>query len=351
VRIVHIDPVTGASGHMLLGALIDAGAKAASVMEVLQLLPVSGWEVEIDEVVEGGVGAIRVRVTSDAAGVVRTWSNIRELLTSAPLPEPVRERSIGTFRRLADAEARVHRIDTERVHFHEIDVLDAIVSVVGVCAALHLLDVHRVSCGPVPQGVGMMRSARGHVPLPAPTVLDLLQGAPTYSLGVPTELCTPTGAALLAEWVDTWSEMPPMILGPTGYGVGSAELDRPNLLRVVVGEHVDRAASGTLLLLEAVTEARSDRELPDLLDSLRRAGATEAWARPAVRDAGGQSFELACLVPPDAGEAVRTVLAREAGAQRVIGRSVDTWQDPAQDTGEGAEWRPGEGTPRPPPTA
>jgi pyridinium-3,5-bisthiocarboxylic acid mononucleotide nickel chelatase len=290
-----------------------------------------------------------VRVTSDAAGVVRTWSNIRELLSRAPLPDPVRERSVGTFHRLAEAEAHVHRIDTERAHFHEIDVLDAIVSVVGVCAALHLLDVRRVSCGPVPQGVGMMRSARGHVPLPAPTVLELLQGAPTYSLGVPTELCTPTGAALLAEWVDTWSEMPPMILGPTGYGAGSAELDRPNLLRVVIGEQVHGEASGTLLLLEAVIETDAQDELPGLLDSLRRAGATQAWARPAVRGAGGESFEIACLVPASAGDAVRTVLVQGAGAERIIGHAVDTWHEPAP--AQDDDRRPGTSSPRPPPTA
>jgi pyridinium-3,5-bisthiocarboxylic acid mononucleotide nickel chelatase len=350
VTLVHIDPIAGASGHMLLGALLDAGVQESAVLDLLDELPLSGWQIEVTEVLRGGLGATRVAVASDAAEVVRTWSNVRELLTRAPLPDPVRARAIGTFRRLAEAEARVHRVDTDRAHFHEIDVLDAIVTVVGVCVAFHLLDTRRVTCGPVPQGIGMARSARGHVPLPAPTVMELLAGAPTYSAGIQAELCSPTGAALLAEWADAWSELPYMTVHRTGYGAGNGELDRPNVLRVLVGEPATAGSSTTALLLATLVPELPEDRMAALRNALREAGATEVWTRSVVGSTDEPAFEVACLAPIEAGGGVRRALLREAGSQRAWGRMVDSW-DLAEQEVHGPTPRSSSAGPLPPTTA
>ncbi len=322
---VHIDPVSGASGDMLLGALLDVGAPIDEVRGTLTALDVPGWDLAVETVTRSGIGATYARVHTADTSVVRTWGNVRELLSRSGLPEDVRTRSLATFARLAEAEARIHRVDPDRVHFHEVGAVDAIIDIVGVCAAFAALGVTRVTCAPVPQGVGMTRSAHGLIPVPAPAVLELLRGAPTYSAGVPFELCTPTGAALLAEWTDEWCELPRLVIQRTGYGAGIRETDRPNVLRVVLGDGVDGAPPAVALLLETTIDDLPGELLPPVLDALRAAGAQDAWARPVLMKKGRPGLEIACLSDPADGEALRRVLFRETTTLGVRGRLVDKW--------------------------
>lgn len=325
MTVLHVDPISGASGDMLLGALLDLGVDLDAIRAVLDPLGVGGWSITAEEVTRAGIGATAALVRADESGVVRTWGNVRELLQRAPLPEGVRARALGTFERLARAEGRIHRVTPERVHFHEVGAVDAIVDIVGVCAALDLLGVERVTCGPVPQGVGMTRAAHGMLPIPAPAVLELLRGAPTYSTGQPVELCTPTGAALLAEWVDAWGDPPPMTITAAGYGAGARELERPNVLRVVLGVAAPDAPTATALLLETTIDDLSGELLPPVLDALRAAGASDAWARPVLMKKGRPGIEIACLAPPSAGAVLRGVLFRETTTLGIRGRLVDKW--------------------------
>lgn len=325
MTVLHIDPVSGASGDMLLGALLDLGVEEAALVEVLRTLELGGWRLTTRSVTKAGIGATAVTVVAEDTGVVRTWANVRELVTSSGLPEPVRVRALATFERLAHAEARVHRTEPERVHFHEVGGVDAIVDIVGVCAGLHLLDAHRVTCGPVPQGVGMTRGAHGLLPIPAPAVLELLAGAPTYATGVAAELCTPTGAALLAEWVNDWGPMPALVVERTGYGAGSRDLDRPNVLRIVVGQPATDGGSEVALVLETTIDDLSGELVPTVLDALRSAGADDAWARPVVMKKGRPGIEITCIGPPAAGPALRGVLFRETTTLGIRGRTVDKW--------------------------
>jgi pyridinium-3,5-bisthiocarboxylic acid mononucleotide nickel chelatase len=325
MTVAHIDPVSGASGDMLLGALLDAGAALDGVRDVIGALGLRGWSLTAETVVRGGIGATHAVVATEDTSVVRTWTNVRELLAGAPLPEAVRGRALATFRRLAEAEGRIHRIAPERVHFHEVGALDAIVDVVGVCAALAQLGVDRVTCGPVPQGVGMTRAAHGLLPIPAPAVLELLRGAPTFSTGLPVELCTPTGAALLAEWVDAWGDLPALVVGATGYGAGTRELERPNVVRVVLGEPVEHRSAATALVLETTIDDLAGELVPPVLDALRAAGASDAWVRPVLMKKGRPGYEVVCIGPPAAGEALRRVLFRETTTLGVRGRFVDKW--------------------------
>lgn len=240
MRAVHVDPFAGVSGDMLLGAIIDSGVPEEEITATLEGLRLDGWQLEIATVSRAGLGATQALLTVKDDGVVRTWAHVRELLGAAEIPEPVRFRALATFRRLAEAESAIHRRTIERVHFHEVGALAALLEIVGVCAGLHLLDLATIVCGPVAQGVGMARTEHGLLPIPAPVVLELLRGAPTYSTGLTHELCSPTGAALLAEWADRWGPMPPMAIDRVGYGAGPrGDIDRPHLLRMVVGESID----------------------------------------------------------------------------------------------------------------
>lgn len=326
---LHVDPFSGASGDMLLGALVDAGVALEDIVEALAGLDVDGWDVTAETVTRAGLGGTRVHVTAREDGVVRTWANVRELLTRARLPEPVRARALATFRRLAEAEAHMHRREVDRVHFHEVGALDAIVDIVGACAGLHLLGVGRVTCGPIAQGAGMTRSDHGLLPVPAPAVLALLAGAPTYATGEAVELCTPTGAALLAEWTDAWTHLPPMVVVVTGYGAGARELDRPNLLRIVVGDTVgdttrDEVSTQALVLATAVDDL-SGELVPGVLDALRAAGAHDAWASPVVMKKGRPGVEITCLSDLGLGETLRGVLFTETTTLGVRGWLVDKW--------------------------
>lgn len=326
MRAAHIDAFSGASGDMLLGATVDAGVSLLDIRQILGGLDVDGWSLDAEQVTRQGIGATKVtaRITDD--GIVRTWGNVRQLLVSATLPEPVRVRALAAFSRLAEVEARVHRMAVERVHFHEIGAIDAIIDVVGVCAGLHLLGVERATCGPVALGTGMAKAPHGFTPIPAPAVVELLRGAPTVSTDISAVLCTPTGAALLAEWVDDWGPQPELTADRVGYGAGSRELDRPNVIRVVVGEVARTRGSGQALVLETTIDDLPGELLPPVLDALRAAGASDAWSRPVLMKKGRPGQEITCVADPWHGEALRVVLFRETTTLDVRGYLVEKWR-------------------------
>src|SRR5215211_8906064 len=194
----YFDCFAGVAGDMVLGALLDAGGSAEALRTGLSGLPVDPFELEVTEVERGGIGATHVRVRAERSHVIRTWAYLRGALGEADLPAPVRDRSLATFARLAEAEARVHRKPVEQVHFHEVGAVDAVVDIVGSALLLHDLGVTEVWASPVATGTGLVRSEHGVLPVPAPAVLELLQDVPIYSGGVAAELTTPTGAATRA---------------------------------------------------------------------------------------------------------------------------------------------------------
>ena len=326
MRTAHVDAFSGASGDMLLGAIVDAGVAIGDLEQILGGLALDGWRLEAESVMRQGLGATHIRVQTRDDGVIRTWGNVRSVLAAADLPEPIRARAIGAFSRLAEAEARIHRIGVERVHFHEVGAVDAIIDVVGVCAGLHLLGVESLSCGPVALGTGMVKALHGFVPIPAPAVVELLRGAPTVATEVTAELCTPTGAALLAEWTASWGSQPEMTIDLIGYGAGARELDRPNVLRLSVGDVARTTSSGQALILETTIDDLPGELLPPVLDALRAAGASDAWARPVLMKKGRPGQEIVCISDPWHGDALRAVLFRETTTLGVRGHLVDKWR-------------------------
>lgn len=235
MRIAYFDCIAGISGDMALAALIDAGADFEAVRGHLARLPLEPFDLELAEVEEQGIRALRLSVRTSAVGVIRTYGSIRAMLDGADLPPEALDRAHRIFRALAEAEAKVHRKDIEAVTFHEADAIDSLVDVVGTAVALTLLGISQVFASAVPTGLGMARTDHGAIPIPSPVVVELLTGAPVYSKGAAAELTTPTGAAILAGCAEAYGELPPMVVDAVGYGAGTHRLDFPDVLRVLIG--------------------------------------------------------------------------------------------------------------------
>src|SRR3954467_14962135 len=236
---------SGIAGDMALGALVDAGADLDEVRAICERIPVTGWTLDAEPVTRAGMASTHVVVLCQETSVVRTYGHIAAMVEEARLPDRVRQRALATFEALATAEGRIHRRPPEQVHFHEVGALDAIVDIVGTAAALEVLDVGELYSSSVANGTGMTRAAHGILPIPAPAVVELLRGAPTYGVDVPVELTTPTGAALLAASVVGWGPLPAMEVDAVGFGAGTREVEgRPNVVQVVLGRGIEATGPG-----------------------------------------------------------------------------------------------------------
>jgi pyridinium-3,5-bisthiocarboxylic acid mononucleotide nickel chelatase len=326
---------SGIAGDMALGSLIDAGADLDEVRTLLARLPVDGWRLDAEPVLRGGIAATKAHVHVVESAVVRTAVHIAGLVEEARLPERVARRALGTFRALAEVEGRLHRRPPEQVHFHEVGGLDAIIDVVGTAAALEVLGVDEVHASPVATGTGMVRSAHGLLPNPAPAVVALLRGAPTRGIDVPVELTTPTGAALLAANVVGWGPLPAMRIAATGFGAGSREMDgRPNVVQVVVGQAETRAGTGAqhgrapgqpVVLLETNVDDAGGEVLAHAIGALLEAGAHDAWVTPIVMKKGRPAHTVSALVDPALAEQVAAALMAETGTLGLRGTTLDRW--------------------------
>jgi pyridinium-3,5-bisthiocarboxylic acid mononucleotide nickel chelatase len=318
VRIAYFDCIAGISGDMALGSLLDAGADFDELRQMLQFLPLEPYAIELEEVESFGVRAVKVQIDAPVAGVIRTYSSIRTLLDEAPLPDEVKRTAQRIFRRLAEAEARVHRKEVELVTFHEIGGIDSIVDITGTALALSMLGVERVFASPVPTGFGMARTEHGAMPIPAPAVVELLRGAPMYSRGVPFELVTPTGAAILAATVEGYGDMPRMQVEHVGYGAGEQRLDFPNVTRVLVGEESSaRDEQRPIGDGDVVVQTNIDDLNPELyeyvLERLLEGGAQDAWLTPIVMKKGRPAVTVSVLCAAAKEADMRDVLFQETG--------------------------------------
>jgi uncharacterized protein (TIGR00299 family) protein len=305
-----LDCAAGASGDMFLGALVDAGVPLGVLQDAVDAVGVEPIALRVEQVQRGGLGAVRVHVEVADAAPTRTWAEVRSLLEAAALDEPVRATALAVFARLADAEAAVHRIAPEAVHFHEVGALDAIADVVGAAAGLHVLGLTRLVASPVALGSGSARGAHGPVPVPAPAVLALLTGVPVHAGAAPHEMTTPTGAALLAATVTSWGELPAMTVTATGMGAGGRDpAEVANVLRLVVGEPSE--GSTTELLLETNVDDLDPRLWPTVLQRLLEVGASDAWLTPILMKKGRPAHTLSVLCRDEVAAAVRDVVFRE----------------------------------------
>ena len=319
----------GIAGDMALGACLDAGADLDEVNGILDRLPVGGWALEAELVMRGGLAATKAHVKFKPDGITRTYGHIAGLIEEGRLPERVRERAQRVFRLLAETEGRLHRRSTASVHFHEVGGIDAIVDIVGTCAALEVLGVDDVSASTVRMGTGMVRTSHGMLPNPSPATVDLLKDAPVVGLDINVELTTPTGAALLAGLCSGYGPLPPMRLLCSGFGAGTKELDSlPNLVQVAVGERTTAEtdiAAQPLALLEANLDDVSGEVIAHAVEALLASGALDAWTAHVSMKKGRPGVVLSALGHlPDA-PALRDLIAHETGTLGVRVSVVERW--------------------------
>ncbi len=365
--VAWFDPVSGIAGDMALGALFDAGADLEYVTAQLQTLGLDGWSLDTERVRRNGLAATRAIVNAPEGHHHRRWRDIRALLTAAPLAERVRRRALAVFAALAEAEGEVHGMAAEEVHFHEVGALDAIVDIVGVCAALESLAVDSVRCGPVAVGKGTINAAHGVLPNPPPAAVSLLAGCPIVGVDIDIELTTPTGAAIVAALAEHFGPVPAMTLASAGFGAGTRDLPgRPNVTGVLIGAEIHAAADLTspqlgaamgalagadateaLVELAANLDDVSGEVLGHALDELLTAGALDAWAAPIVMKKGRPAHTLMALCRPDdvtrladriarltgtlglrARPVVRTALERHTSTVHVSGHAVSVKHGP-----------------------
>ena len=307
-----LDASSGASGDMLLGALLGSGVPIGVLRDAVAAVSPEPVTLDAETVSRHGFAATRCHVRVHDSTIDRRWADLRLLLERAPLDSAVRNLAIAVFGRLADAEGRVHGVAAHEVHFHEVGALDSIADVVGVAAGFVHLGLDRLVCSPVALGGGSVRIAHGQVGVPVPAVTELLRGIPSHGGPVDIELTTPTGAALLAELVDEFGTQPAMVVDTVGVGAGGREPEgHANVLRLLVGEEAGEPAEVTALVIEANVDDLDPRLWPDVITALLAAGASDAWLTPILMKKGRPAHTLHVLVGADTASDVRREIFRQ----------------------------------------
>ena len=284
MKLAYFDCFSGISGDMTLGALVDAGCELEILRAGLAGLQVPGWSISAEKVWKNGMAATFVRVVTEDQSMHRGLSAILEILGRSQLTEQVRKNAAAIFRRLGEAEAAVHDVPLEKIHFHEVGSVDAIVDIVGACIGFEALGIEKFSCSALNVGGGTAKMAHGVLPVPAPATAKLLLGKPTYSNGLRKELVTPTGAAIVATLCDSFGPQPAMSVSTIGYGAGSTDLEgQPNVVRIMVGEVAEKVIPGFDEEI-AVIEANLDDMNPQIygyfLEKALAAGALDVYTTP-----------------------------------------------------------------------
>ena len=322
MKTLYFDCFAGISGDMTLGALVDAGVDARELTERLTLLGVDGYEIGFEKVDRSGIGATRalVRLTREEKQH-RHLSHIEKIIKDSRLDDSVKERALKIFRRLGEAEARVHDVPVERIHFHEVGAVDAIVDVVGACIGFEMLGIERFAASALHVGSGTVEMAHGRFPVPPPAVAELLRGTPIYSTDIVGELVTPTGAAIVTTVCEEFGTLPRMRVEATGYGAGGREYQNfPNVLRVLVGESnkaeetphgVSQQAHEELLMVETNVDDVSPQVLGHLLERVLEAGALDCFFTHVQMKKNRPGVLVSILCRPTDGEAMHALLFAE----------------------------------------
>lgn len=324
MRIAYFDCVAGASGDMMLGALVDAGLPAAQLESELAKLHLRDFHLHIRRVAKNAFSAVKVEVHVRDDAPERHLADIRKVVEDSHLSDRVKETAIRIFTRICEAEAAIHDSTVDRVHLHEVGGVDAIVDVCGTLAGLEALGIQRVHVSPFPLGRGFVTGAHGQIPLPAPAALSLLKGCPVTGSAIDAELVTPTGAAVLSEIADSFGPIPAMRLDAVGYGAGTNDLEIPNVLRVLLGESA--ATSGLLTETLVELETNLDDESPEVVGHLSgmllEAGALDVSVIPAQMKKGRPGVLVHVLAKPQHAAALEHLLFHESSTLGVRRREV-----------------------------
>lgn len=267
---------------MILGALVALGIEQDKFVEQIKLLDISDFEIEFRTVDKSGVSAIHAEVKVPPEHAHRHLHTIEKIINDSRLAETIKKRAVAIFTRLAEAEAKIHGIDVQKVHFHEVGAMDAIIDVVGACIGFEMLGIEKFACSKIHVGSGFAKMAHGKFPIPPPAVAELLQNASIYSTEIEGELITPTGAAIISTVCDEFGSLPEMIVEKTAYGAGTRDYEGfPNALRLIIGEsQKPKTKSQSLIQLETNLDDISPEILGFVMEKVFEIGALDCWFTP-----------------------------------------------------------------------
>lgn len=318
MRVLYLDCFAGIAGDMLLAALLDAGADLSLVRKGLSSLPIEGYTLETGKGESCGIAAAYVHIKTTEQQPHRNLQDILDLIDQGDLTDSVKEKARQVFRRLAEAEAEVHRTTPEKIHFHEVGAVDSICDIIGCLIALESLQVDRVICSPLPLCSGTIQCEHGLLPLPAPATLQLLKGVPMRQTGIEGELVTPTGAVLAVTLAHSFSSMPGMIIERVGYGMGTRDLGIPNILRAIIGEAEELAISPAdvgnhdeIMVLECSIDDLNPEIYPYLIEKLLATGAADAFLSPIIMKRGRPGVLLTVLTDPEKWSQLAKIIFQE----------------------------------------
>jgi uncharacterized protein (TIGR00299 family) protein len=335
VKILYFDCFAGAAGDMILGALLDAGLPFDELKRALGSLAVEGWDISVDTVIKTGVRATKFRVHEHAhahvGGSRHAHHHLKQIFAAidrSALSDAGKARAVAMFRRLGEAEAAIHGTTLEKVHLHEVGALDSIIDIVGAVFALEWFAADRIVVSPMNVGGGMVTSAHGVFPVPAPATVALLKDAPVYSSGIPAELLTPTGALILTEHASEFGPLPLMKIDRVGYGAGDRELTHtPNVVRVLVGESCDvrratalavagfdhpAGSTQQVIVLECEIDDMNPQIFGALMDQLYAAGALEVFYAAVQMKKNRPGTLVTIVAKPDQRDTMTEIVFRES---------------------------------------
>jgi uncharacterized protein (TIGR00299 family) protein len=299
----YFDCFSGISGDMTLGALFDAGLPPDRLRTELQALNVPGWEITTEKVWKNGMAATYAKVRAQDTHTHRSLTTVLDIIEKSSLSSPVKQQASAIFSRLGEAEAAVHDVPLEKIHFHEVGAVDAIVDIVGACIGFSALGIESFACSPLNVGGGTVKMAHGVLPVPAPATARLLVGRPTYSTGVQKELVTPTGAAIVSTLCAAFGPQPAMSVSAIGYGAGTADIEgQPNVLRLMIGEAATQHSadtSETIRVLEANLDDMNPQIYGYFLEKALAAGALDVFSTPVQMKKNRPGMLVTVLCKPE----------------------------------------------------
>ncbi|MGD8474035.1 MAG: nickel pincer cofactor biosynthesis protein LarC [Anaerolineae bacterium] len=355
MKVAYFDCLAGASGDMILGALLDAGLAEQSLQDVLDALHLSDAELRCHRVLKNGFSATKLDVVVADDTPERHLSDIEEIVRQSALSPGLKDRSVAVFRRLGQVEANIHGVSLDEVHLHELGGVDTLVDVVGTLSGLEALGIERVYSSPLPLGRGFVQGAHGQIPLPAPATVALLKGVPMVGSDLDMELVTPTGAVLLSSLAESFGPIPAMTLTAVGYGAGCRDLPIPNVLRILIGDRQMRSEHPvveTLVKLETNVDDLNPEIYDHVMARLFKGGALDVFMSPIQMKKNRPGTWLHVLCRPADADLLEEILFAETSTlgvrQQLVGRHALTRASKQVETAYGpvqvkiAQWGPGQ---------
>ena len=314
MTIAYLDCFSGISGDMFLGALLDIGLPFDEVKKAIESLPFHGYSIDCKKEMKNGLSATGFLVSvHEHHHVHRNLIDIENIINAGKLSDDIKQRSIRVFRSIAEVEGSIHNHTPEKVHFHEVGAVDSIIDIVGAVFGVDYLGISSFNASHIPLGSGFIKSGHGTIPLPAPATLALLKGIPVYSSGLEYELVTPTGAALIKEFVKSFEGMPPMVISRIGYGAGTRDLpDRPNLLRIITGSDTKENNTDTVVVIEANIDDTNPEWLGFLMERLFKEGALDVIFTPVHMKKNRPGIQVEVIGHPETKDHLIEILFMES---------------------------------------